>query len=422
MLPRLTLLLLLACLRSPSGRAQTTLFNQDFNGSTNVGDYQSAAPDIGQFTLIGAGGAGTVVSIENGQLKMDRTANANSGRFIRQSNFSGPPQSLYIQFKISGSSTGSNSGAIDFSVGTFSGTSPVTPTADIHSRIGFATGGGGWQLRNIGVSNDGQVITSPVQITWVINKAGRTLTYVSPDGGTSTVSDGKADAWIDGRLAFNEITSPTSSQNLSQLKFYFDAGQGILFLDDLLIRDVAGSLPVELTAFRAEPGDDGTVTLRWATAREVASRYFAVERSADLRSFAEIARREAAGTATEPRQYEATDPRPLRGTNYYRLRQVDADGREQVFRPVSVAVKRAEGLGLPYPNPSAAQELWLDVDDAQTAQVSLLTFSGKPVPCTATPELGSSLHVRPDAPLPPGLYFVRLQTTDGQRLVRWVVE
>lgn len=417
---RITLLLVLLTLMGRRSCAQITLFSQDFNGSTNVADYESASPGLGQFTLVGAGGPGTVVSIEGGQLKMDRTANANSGRFIRQANFPGPPQSLYVQFKISGSSTGSNGGAVDFNVGSFSGTGSVTPTADIHSRIGFATGGGGWQLRNIGGSTDGQVIISPVQITWVINKAGRTLTYVSPDGGTSTVGDGKADAWLDGRLVFNEIASPTSSQSLSQLKFYFDAGQGILFLDDLLIRDVSGSLPVELTAFRAEASDDGTVALRWATASERNSRYFAVERSADLRNFAELIRLAAAGTVGEARRYEATDLRPLRGTNYYRLRQVDFDGREQTFRPVAVAVNRPETAALAFPNPSNGQELRLDVD--RVAEISLFDVSGKPIAATVASEPGSPLRLRPVLPLPPGLYCVKILSPDGQRLVRWVVE
>ncbi len=419
---RLVLLLGLVLLMGPFCRAQSTLFSQDFNGSTVVSDYQSASPNSGQFTLIGAGGAGTLVTIENGQLKMDRTANANSGRFIRQSDFPGPPLSLYIQFKISGSSTGNNNGAVDFNVGSISGTSPVTPQADIHSRIGFAAGGGGWQLRNIGGSNDGQVITGSVQITWVINKAGRTLSYLTPGGGTATVSDSRADVWVDSRLAFDELAAVTASQNLTQLKFYFDAGQGVLFLDDLLIRDVAGSLPVELTDFRAQPSDDGTVTLLWETASEHDSRYFAVERSADLRDFTEIARREAAGASRQIIRYACTDARPLPGLNYYRLRQVDRDGTEQVFRPVSVTVRSGEGEASLFPNPSSQQEITLTVESAADAVATVFTSTGEPVPCSTTVETPFSLRLRPLRVLPPGTYFVRLQGAERQHTLRWVVE
>ena len=420
MLPRLLFFCWFATLAG-TARSQTTLFSQDFNGSSNLGDYESASPGIGQFTLVGAGGAGTTVSIEGGQLKLDRIS-GNSGRFIRRVDFPGPPQSLYIQFKISGTTSGNQTSAATFWIGQFSDNGAVVPTGEVHSRLAFNITGGGWQLREVGGSNDGQVITTPTQITWVINKAGRTLSYVSPDGGTSTVSDGKADVWVEGRLAFNEINAVTASQNLTQLKFYFINGTGAFFLDDLLIRDVSGSLPVELTAFRAEPADDGTVTLRWATARERNSRYFAVERSVDLRNFAEIVRLSAAGNAAEARQYEATDPRPLRGTNYYRLRQVDFDGREETFRPVAVSVKRPESTSLAFPNPSDGRELWLDLSDASADDILLSDFSGKRIAATATTEPGSPLRLRPDVPLPPGLYFVKIQTPDGQRFVRWVVE
>jgi hypothetical protein len=409
----------LAALAEASGFAQTTLFSQDFNGSTVLTDYESPSPGIGQFTLVGAGGPGTTVSIEGGQLKMDRVS-GNSGRFIRRADFPGPPLSLYVQFKISGTTSGSQTSAATFYIGQFSDNSPVAPAGEVHSRLAFTITGGGWQLREVGGSNDGQVITTPTQITWVINRAGRTLSYVSPGGGTSTVGDGKADVWVEGRLAFNEIGAVTASQNLTQLKFYFINGTGTLFFDDFLIRDVSGSLPVELTAFRAESSDDGTVTLRWATAQERNSRYFAVERSADLRAFTEIVRLAAAGTATEARQYEATDPRPRRGTNYYRLRQVDFDGREQTFRPVAVAVRRPETAPLVYPNPSDGWELWLDVNGA--AEVSLFDFSGKRIAALVTTEAGSLLRLRPALPLPSGVYFVQLTLPDGPRLVRWVVE
>lgn len=419
MSPRLTLLLFLLLLTRFDGRAQSTLFSQDFNGSTSVGDYESASPNVGQFTVVGAGGAGTTVSIEGGQLKMDRIS-GNSGRFIRRVDFPGPPQSLYIQFKISGTTSSSQTSAATFWVGQFSDNGAVVPTGEVHSRLAFNITGGGWQLREVGGSNDGQVITAPTQITWVINKAGRTLSYVSPDGGTSNVGDGKADVWVEGRLAFNEIGSVTASQNLTQLKFYYINGTGAFILDDLLIRDVSGSLPIELTAFRAEPSDDGTVTLRWATARERNSRYFAVERSADVRNFTEIARLDAAGTVGEARQYAATDPRPLRGTNYYRLRQVDFDGREQTFRPVAVTVNRSESSTIAFPNPSNGRELWLDAGEA--AAVSVFNFSGKRIPVVVTSEVGAVHRLCPVSPLPPGLYFVQLQTPDGQRLVRWVVE
>ncbi len=404
-----------------AAQAQTTLFSQDFNGSTTVSDYQSASPNNGQFTLIGAGGPGTTVSIESGQLKMDRSAAGNSGRFIRQASFPGPPTSLYVQFRISGSSVGNNNGAVDFNVGTISGTGTVTPNADVHSKIGIAIGGGGWQLRNIGgTTNDGQVITSSAQITWVINKTGGVLSYVPPSGGTSTVADGRADVWVDSRLAFDEIAAVTASQNLAQFKFVFDAGQGVLFIDDLLIRDVSGSLPVELISFRVSPTETGTVRIQWATAREVASRYFAVERSADALDYAEIARRTAAGTTLEPQRYEVLDAEPLPGTGYYRLRQVDFDGTDYLTRPQASNRKAPEGALSVFPNPSDGASATLHFADADRAEVRLFDATGRNFPCRFVAETSEFGRIFSDAALAPGLYLLRVQTPGGLHTLRWV--
>lgn len=400
--------------------AQTTLFSQDFNGSSTVADFQSPTPNTGQFTLIGAGGPGTTVSIESGQLKMDRSAAGNSGRFIRQASFPGPPTSLYVQFRISGSSVGSNAGAVDFNIGTISGTGSVTPSADVHSRIGLAIGGGGWQVRQIGGSTDGQVITGSTQITWVINKTGGALSYVPPGGGTSTVADGRADVWVDSRLAFDEITAVTSSQNLAQFKFIFDAGQGVLFIDDLLIRDVSGSLPVELTSFRVSPTETGAVRIQWATAREVASRYFAVERSADALDYAEIARRAAAGTTLEPQRYEVLDTEPLPGTGYYRLRQVDLDGTDHLTRPQASHRKTPEGALSVFPNPSDGASATLHFANADRAEVRLFDATGRNFPCRFEAETSQSGRVFTDAALAPGLYLLRVQTPGGIHTLRWL--
>ena len=62
----------------------------------------------------------------------------------------------------------------------------------------------------------------------------------------------------------------------------------------------------------------------------------------------EVLRRPAAGSSTATHTYAGHDPRLLSGTRYYRLRQVDVDGRTS-YSPV-VAVMGAEtGLAL-YPN------------------------------------------------------------------------
>ena len=86
-------------------------------------------------------------------------------------------------------------------------------------------------------------------------------------------------------------------------------------------------LPVELTSFSATARELDAV-LKWSTASERNSAWFAVERSQDGQSWLEITRKAAAGNSTSPLSYSATDLGAGRkaAAFYYRLHQIDLDG------------------------------------------------------------------------------------------------
>ncbi len=84
-------------------------------------------------------------------------------------------------------------------------------------------------------------------------------------------------------------------------------------------------LPVRWAGFTATK-KGSAVVLQWETAFEQNSRLFSVERSSDGSSFSAIATVPAAGKAGV---YSFTDMQPLPGTGYYRIRQIDLDGRAQ---------------------------------------------------------------------------------------------
>ena len=107
---------------------------------------------------------------------------------------------------------------------------------------------------------------------------------------------------------------------------------------------------VELLDFACFP-ENRSVALHWRTATERASDFFAIERSADGRTFAEIARIKGAGASTEPTDYTFTDENPLSGRNYYRLRQVDFDGRVAYSKVLNVHTGQPAGIRL-FPSPA----------------------------------------------------------------------
>jgi GEVED domain/Beta-propeller repeat len=101
-----------------------------------------------------------------------------------------------------------------------------------------------------------------------------------------------------------------------------------------------GPLPVELISFTGREEGRG-VRLQWATASEINSSHFAVERSADASTYSSIGEVQAAGHSQSLITYVLDDPTPFIGWNYYRLAQVDLDGT--VDHSHTVAVQFASG-------------------------------------------------------------------------------
>ncbi|MDG1332123.1 MAG: T9SS type A sorting domain-containing protein [Crocinitomicaceae bacterium] len=86
------------------------------------------------------------------------------------------------------------------------------------------------------------------------------------------------------------------------------------------------TLPIELTYFHVEEDFGNGAKVSWETASERENDYFQVERSSDLNNWKVIEQVTGAGTTTETQYYEINDAKPLNGTSYYRLKQVDFNG------------------------------------------------------------------------------------------------
>ena len=85
-------------------------------------------------------------------------------------------------------------------------------------------------------------------------------------------------------------------------------------------------LPVQLKYFAAKKMSNGQVQLNWATATEQNTKNFIIERSADGINFTEINRVAAAGNSNTEVKYNTLDVNPIKGKNFYRMRQTDIDG------------------------------------------------------------------------------------------------
>lgn len=162
-------------------------------------------------------------------------------------------------------------------------------------------------------------------------------------------------------------------------------------------------LPVELVAFTGKQQEDG-ILLEWQTAAEQNNRGFYIERSVDGLRWTDIGFVASQGTTTEMQDYSFLDEKTRAPTNYYRLRQTDFDGREELSEVVHVELKNAGTVHL-FPNPVSNGELILFLpENSEAVTVQLFSPAGQLLRSVRLDRGNLTLNV---AGLPTGIYTLQ---------------
>lgn len=115
----------------------------------------------------------------------------------------------------------------------------------------------------------------------------------------------------------------------------------------------ANTLPVTFGSFTAnKKGTDAL--LNWTTETEQNNDRFEVERSANGKDFTLIGQVKGAMNSSSTQRYSFTDNKVLNGMNYYRLKQVDLDGKSTYSKVVNLRFNGGEDIAI-YPNPVSDQ-------------------------------------------------------------------
>jgi hypothetical protein len=165
-----------------------------------------------------------------------------------------------------------------------------------------------------------------------------------------------------------------------------------------------------LVAFTATPENQG-VELKWETSSEVDNAYYMVQRSTDTSNWKDLQQIVASGNTSTDSHYAAYDPNPVDGNNYYRLKQVDRDGKF-TYSPVRVVtLDRPVALSI-YPNPARSFiSIRLGMSNGEKLSVILVNTAGQ---ITEVPTVSTGTQVTLNtAGLAKGIYFVKI--THGQR-------
>ena len=185
-------------------------------------------------------------------------------------------------------------------------------------------------------------------------------------------------------------------------------------------------LPVKLTSFTAALNNNN-VRLAWATSTEINASNFVIERSYNGVDYSAIAVVMAYGNSTETKSYQYSDFTFSANSTiiYYRLRQVDIDGRSDLSstRIIRTAKQDQNSLSiLTFPNP-VSNELKITIPgNWQNKKVSyeIINLNGQ---VAARIENGNSSQTETIniSKLAPGFYMAKV-TCDGQTAQQKIIK
>jgi hypothetical protein len=159
------------------------------------------------------------------------------------------------------------------------------------------------------------------------------------------------------------------------------------------------------------------VEVKWTTASEQNSENFIVERSRDLAQWDFVTTVNGAGNSNYAIDYATVDVDPFAGVSYYRLVQVDLNGAETIYGPISVACAEAENGMVVFPNPTKGN-FTVEIssnENISDAQIQITDLTGKVINERTTSILeGKTQFTFEGLDLQLGTYIINLNTGNGK--------
>ena len=114
-------------------------------------------------------------------------------------------------------------------------------------------------------------------------------------------------------------------------------------------------LPIELLEFKGTCTGNA-VKLDWITATEFNNNYYLIEKSYNAQNWELLSKISGNGTSSSLIKYSYIDHINANTLNYYRLSQIDFDGKMEVFNPIDVYCENnSTDEFLFFPNPSSSE-------------------------------------------------------------------
>lgn len=179
-----------------------------------------------------------------------------------------------------------------------------------------------------------------------------------------------------------------------------------------------GALPIELFSFTALRRNE-YVQLEWITVTEINSDLFEIEHSRDGILYEKVGEVTAAGFSSSELNYDFLHKNPVKGLNYYRLKQLDYDGAFEYSDIVSVQFLEGGRQLAVYPNPVFGGPFTLSLSDSnfELAELSIYDSVGRLVQSQTILDTNTEIQT---GDFPKGIYLVSMEV-DGLRFLERVV-
>jgi hypothetical protein len=400
-------------------------------------------------TITSAGSASTTVTgLAQGTYQFQLTVTDNQGATgtatmqvivnvnIKPSADAGTDQSITLPTNIvtlSGSGTDADGTIVSYTWTKVSGPSAGSIT-DANSASTTVTGlvQGTYQFQLTVKDNQGamglatmQVIVNPITNIPPVANAGQDEKIDLPTNsaaltGTGTDADGtiKNFKWAKISGANVTIVSPNSSttpvmgfaEGTYKFQLTVTDNKGSIGTDTVQILVTKGTLPLNLLSFDGKMSN-GKVSLVWKTANEKNVLGFEIERMVGS-SWSQIGYVQSASASLAENDYTFSDNLPLNGSNYYRLKILDADGKYVYSDIINFEVKADKNVVYQnIPNPfSTSTTIRYDIAEKALVQIIVYNSLGIQVAALANEikEPGSYQIQWNAGTLPSGNYFYKV--------------
>lgn len=214
--------------------------------------------------------------------------------------------------------------------------------------------------------------------------------------------------WISYDIPLTDFTNLTARAHLAQLILV--GSISTIYVDNVYF--YKNTLPVKLVDFSVY--NKGTkALLQWNTASESNNKGFYIQHSINGENWSDISFVAGKGTSNINNKYEATDANPVNGINYYRLKQIDFDGKYSYspIKTINFNTRSSVEISL-FPNP-ARESITISVKDmsVKTARYEIIDATGKVLRSgmfknAFENSIQTSLNVKD---LPNGVYVLKVQ-------------